>query len=58
MIARSEAFGEDAEIRFENILNRLTSSDPSISDYVFEAPARCLQCGAQITEKVFVDRPG
>jgi hypothetical protein len=45
MIASCEACSGDAEIPFDNILDRLTGSDPSVSDYVLEVPARCLQCG-------------
>jgi hypothetical protein len=39
---------------FENVLDRLTGSDPAITDYVLEAPARCLQCGAS-NEKTLID---
>jgi hypothetical protein len=46
---------EDAEIPFDNILDRLTGSDPSVTDYVLEVPARCLQCGTEITEKTLVE---
>ena len=48
MIAGCEACSEDAEILFDNILDRLTGSDPSVTDYVLEVPARCLQCRAAI----------
>jgi hypothetical protein len=34
VIAGCEACGEDAEIPFDNILDRLTASDPSVTDYV------------------------
>ena len=50
-----EACSETAEIPFDNILDRITGSDPSVTDYVLEVPARCLQCGAQISEKTLVD---
>jgi hypothetical protein len=30
---------EGAEIPFDNILDRVTCSDPSVTDYVFEQPA-------------------
>ena len=46
MIAGCEACSKDAELPFENILDRITGSDPSITDYVLEVPARCLLCGA------------
>ena len=55
MINGYEACSEDAEIPFDNILDRLTGSDPSVTDYVLERPARCLQCGAEITEKTLVE---
>jgi hypothetical protein len=29
--------------------------DPSVTDYVLEVAARCLQCGAEINEKTLVD---
>jgi len=55
IIAGCEACSEDAEIPFDNILDRLTGSDPSVTDYVLEGPVRCLQCGAEINEKTLVD---
>jgi hypothetical protein len=51
MIAGCEAYSEYAGILLDNILDRLTGSDPSVTDYVLEVPARCLQCGAGINEK-------
>jgi len=34
---------EGAEIPFDNILDRVTTSDPSVRDYILEAPAlKCL----------------
>ena len=53
MIAGCEASSEDAEFPFDNILDRLTGSDPSVTDYVLDVPERCLQCGAEINEKTF-----
>ena len=58
MIAGCEACTEDAEIPFDNILDRVTGSDPSVTDYVLEVPARCLQCGAEINEKTLVEWDG
>jgi len=43
MIAGYETCSEDAEIPFDNILDQLTGSDPSVTDYVLEVPARCLK---------------
>jgi hypothetical protein len=31
---------EGAEIPFDNILDRLTGCDPSVTDYILEAPAK------------------
>jgi hypothetical protein len=47
MILSCETCSEDAEIPLDNILDRLTGSDPSVTGYVLEVPARCLQCGAE-----------
>ena len=32
---------EGAEIPFDNILDRVTGSDPSVTDYILETPAKC-----------------
>src|SRR5262249_31310490 len=32
---------EGAEIPFDNILDRVTGSDPSVTDYILEQPAKC-----------------
>ena len=58
IIAGYEACSEDAEIPFDNIIDELTGADPSITDYVLEVPTRCLQCGAEITEKTLVEPQG
>ena len=55
MIAGCEACSEDAELPFESVLDRLTGSDPSVTDYFLEAPARCLQCGAAVHERTLID---
>ena len=55
MITGCEACSEDAEIPFDNILDRVTGSDPSVTDYVLEVSARCLLCGAEINEKTLVE---
>ena len=54
LVAGCEACTEDAEFLFEYILDQMTGSDPSVTDYVLEVPARCLQCGAEINEKTLV----
>jgi hypothetical protein len=52
-----ETYSEKAEIPFDNILDRVTGSD-SVTDYVPEVPATCLQCGAAINEKTLVEWDG
>jgi len=46
---------EGAEIPFDNILDRVTGSDPSVTDYVLEAPAKCPHCRREILEKTLVE---
>jgi len=50
-----EACSEDAELPFGNVLHLLTSSDPSVTAFVLEVTARCLQCRAETTEKTLVE---
>jgi hypothetical protein len=38
---------DGAEIPFDVILDRVTGSDPSVTDYVLEQPARCPNCRAR-----------
>jgi hypothetical protein len=33
-----------AEIPFDNVLDRVTGSDPSVTDYILEMPAKCPNC--------------
>jgi hypothetical protein len=46
---------EGAEIPFDNILDRASSSDPSVTDYILEGPARCPNCRQQILEKILIE---
>jgi len=45
---------EGAEMPFDNILDRVTGSDPSVTDYILEEPAKCPQCRREIREKTLV----
>ena len=45
---------EGAEIPFDNILDRVTRSDPSVTDYILEHPAKCPNCRREILEKTLV----
>src|SRR5262249_14887763 len=40
---------------FDNILDRVTGSDPSVTDYILEAPAKCPNCRREILEKTLVE---
>ena len=44
-----------AEIPFDNILDRITRSDPSVTDYILEAPAKCPHCRREILGKTLVE---
>jgi hypothetical protein len=46
---------EGAEIPFDNILDRVTGSDPSVTDYILEMPAKCPNCRREIFEKTLVE---
>ena len=46
---------EGAEISFDNILDRVTGSDPSVTDYILEAPAKCPNCRRVILEKTLIE---
>ena len=37
-----------AKIPFDHILDEITGSDPSVTDYLFETPAMCPKCGREI----------
>jgi hypothetical protein len=41
-----------AEIPFDNILDRVTGSDPSVTEYILAAPARTLKCGCNVDPKL------
>ncbi len=46
---------EGGEIPFDNILDQVTGSDPSVTDYVLEAPAGCPNCHRDIAGKTLVE---
>ena len=46
---------EGAEIPFDAILDRITVSDPSVTDCILEEPAKCPYCRREITEKTLVE---
>jgi hypothetical protein len=47
---------EGSEFPFVVILDRVTGSDPKVTDYILEVPANCPACRGEILEKTFVQR--
>jgi predicted Zn-ribbon and HTH transcriptional regulator len=43
-----------AEMTFDYILDEVTRRDPALTEYVLCHPAKCPQCGHEVTEKTFV----
>jgi len=52
LIEACEQCSDEAEIPFDTILDRITSSDPSVTDYLLERPAICKR---QIYKKTLVE---
>jgi len=46
---------DGAEFPFLVILDRVTRSDPKVTDYIIETPARCPRCLYQVFEKTLVE---
>jgi hypothetical protein len=44
-----------AEFPFDYILDRVTGNDPTVTEYVLEAPGKCPRCMGPITEKTFLE---
>jgi len=56
VIESCEGFNpEGAEIPFDNILDHVTGSDPSVTDYILEAPPKCPHCKRDILEKTLIE---
>jgi hypothetical protein len=55
LIESCEGCDADAEIPFDTILDRVTGSDPSVTDYVLEEPAKCPYCKREILEKTLIE---
>jgi hypothetical protein len=55
MIECCEHCNRDAEIPFDNILDRVTGSDPSVTDYILEQSAKCPNCKRDILEKTLIE---
>jgi len=43
------------EIPFDNIVDRVTGSDPGVTDYILETPTKYPNCRHEILEKTLVE---
>jgi hypothetical protein len=50
-IAGCEGYSEDADVPFDWIIDRVTGRDPSVTDYILEAPVRRSYRRREIHEK-------
>ena len=56
LIESCEHCNDDAaEIPFNAILDSVTGSDPSVTDYILEQPAKCPHCRREVLEKTLVE---
>jgi hypothetical protein len=46
---------DEAEIPFDNVLDRMTGPNPSVTDYVLEQAAKCPRCFREVLEKTLVE---
>ena len=46
---------EGAEFPFAVILDSVTGSDPKVTDYVLETPAKCPACRREVLEKTLIE---
>src|SRR5262245_57998748 len=53
-VAGCEVCAENAAMSLEYVLDALTDSDPTVTEYLMCRPARCPSCSSQITEKSLV----
>jgi DNA-binding NarL/FixJ family response regulator len=54
MILSCEGCNSEADAPFSEILDGLTGSDASVTDYILQKPGSCPRCFRAITEKTFV----
>ena len=45
---------ENSEFTFEMLLDRVTGSHPTRTEYILEVPARCPNCRREVLEKTLV----
>jgi CheY-like chemotaxis protein len=58
MVLSCEACNKSAEFPFCEILDRLTGSDATVTDYILQKPGTCPRCFRAITEKTFIELNG
>ena len=46
---------EGAEIPFDVVLDRVTGSDPNVTHYILEMPARCPHCLGEVFKKTLIE---
>jgi hypothetical protein len=46
---------DGAEFPFDLILDRITGSDPRVTDYILERPAQCPRCTRDILGKTLIE---
>jgi hypothetical protein len=51
LIAGCQSCNERAEIPFDYLLDALTGSDPTTTDYLISRTVQCPRCASTITEK-------
>ena len=49
---------DEADSPFDWILDRVESSDPSMTDYILEELAKCPNCRREVLEKTLVEPAG
>jgi hypothetical protein len=54
LIESCEHCNPETEIPFDYILDCVTGSDPAVTDYILEEPARCPACRRQVFEKTLI----
>jgi len=46
---------DGAEWPFNAVLDRVTLSDPGVTDYILEHPAKCPNCHRDVLEETFIE---
>src|SRR5262245_58719305 len=55
LIASCQYCNHAAEIPFDYLLDCVTDSDPTLTDYILEQPAKCPRCRHDVTEKTLIE---